>query len=124
MIKAVCCAMLGPVYVALNAIIEIAHMFLNVAVPVLIIACLYTVPFWLTLAQIKKYRVTGIKKPIKFDALFCAIPAIAGVIFTEIATVLFSGRGAADGFITVVFAVVFLIISAAFWALYKAAERF
>lgn len=114
--------MLGPVYAALNAIIEITHVFLNVAVPVLIIACLYTIPFWLTLAHIKKYRTNGIKKPIKLDAIFCTAPAVAGMIITETATVLFSGRGAADGFITAVFAGVFLIISAAFWAFYKAAE--
>jgi hypothetical protein len=121
-IKASCCALLGPFYAALNALIEIEHMYFNLTVPVLIVACLYTIPFWVTLAYIKKYRVPGIKKAIKLDALCCLLPACAGMIITETVIVLSAGRGAADGFITLVFAAVFVIISAVFWLLYKAAD--
>ena len=122
-IKAVCCVLLGPLFVLINAVTEIEHMLLNLAVPVLVISCLYTVPFWLTLTHIKKYRVDGIKAAIKLDALCCLLPAFAGVIITETVSVLIFGKGAADGFITLVFAAVFILITAVFWLLYRLAKR-
>ena len=70
-LKAVFCALLGLLFLAVNTLVEINVSFINVVVPVIIVACVYTVPFWFTLAYIKKYRVAGLGKAILYDFLFC-----------------------------------------------------
>ena len=60
--KAVGCFVLTPLFFAMISAIDsgvILLYFIILAVP---IGCVYTIPFWLTLSFIRKYRVDEIKK--------------------------------------------------------------
>ena len=116
--KAAFCVMLAPLYALFSMTIRIDDAFLYVIVSVLPIGCLYTLPFWPSLISIKKYRVSKIGKYILFDFLVCFLPALLGILFSEIITTLINGATLADGFATVIFFVIFSIVSLVFWLLY------
>ncbi len=115
--------MLAPLYILLSYAINTEDGFLDIILSVIPIGCLYTVPFWISLGYIKKYRVEKPGKYIALDALVCLLPAIFGILFSEIIVTLVNGSTAADGFATVIFSALYLIVSLLFWLLYFVFSR-
>lgn len=116
--KAVFSLMLAPLYMLLSYAINTDDGFLDIILSVIPIGCLYTVPFWISLAYIKKYRVERLGKYIALDALITLMPAIFGILFSEIIVTLINGTSSANGFSTVVFSSLYIIVSLIFWLLY------
>ena len=121
--KAVLCALLAPLYALLSYSIPSDNFFLYLAVTTVPIGCIYTLPFWTTLNWIRKYRVEKIGKYMLLDFLLCLIPATFSFLLFEIITAILNGTTAADGFVTVIFFIVFIIISLVFWLLYFVFSR-
>ena len=113
-----CSLLLAPLYALISNLITIEDGFLYILVSIIPIMCLYCIPFWISLLYLKKYRVTGIGSYILWDATVCFAPAAFGTLFYEIAVSVIHGRSVSDGFVTVIFTTIFLIIAFGFWVLY------
>lgn len=122
-IKAVYCILLSPLLTLLSQVISYESVFVYVIATILPIACLYTVPFWLSLAHIKKYRVSGIRKFVLYDSAFCIAPGILGILFTEIINSIVSGKSYSDGFLTIIVSIIFILIAVIFWIMYFSFSR-
>lgn len=110
--------MLAPLYALLSMTVKIEDAFLYLIVSILPIGCLYTVPFWPSLVTVKKYRVPKIGKYVILDILACLLPAFCGILLFDIITALVNGTSFADGFSTLIFSVIFSLVSFVFWLLY------
>ncbi|MBO5870490.1 MAG: hypothetical protein J6Q89_07055 [Clostridia bacterium] len=117
-LKAVCCFLLAPLSALLSFLISVEDGFMYILLSVVPIGCLYTVPFWASLAYIKKYLVAKIGKYAIYDSITCLIPAIFGALAFEIIFVVINGKTAANGFVTLIFSTIFLIVSLIFWLMY------
>lgn len=117
-IKAVCCFLLAPLYALLSSLIIVENSFIYILASVVPICSLFTVPFWLSLMFIKKYRVAKIVVFIAYDFAVCVLPAMFGVLFYEIIFSIINGKSVADGFVTLIFTAIFIIIAILFWFLY------
>ena len=117
-LKAVCCFLLAPLSALLSFLISVEDSFVYILLSVVPIGCLYTVPFWLTLTYMKKYRVSEIGKYIIYDSIVSLIPAIFGALTFEIIFTVVNGKTAANGFVTLIFGLIFLIVSLIFWLMY------
>ncbi len=117
-IKAATCVMLSPLCILVSSLIDIQNPFVYIMVTLVPIGCLYTIPFWMSVSYLSKYRIKSIKKYILLDILSCFVSATLGVLCTEIVyTVIYADTSVA-GMLTLIFAVIFLIISAIFWLMY------
>ncbi len=117
-IKAVFCFLLSPLYSVFSYLINIENGFLYIVFSILPIACIFTVPFWLSLVYIKKHRVVMKRKYIVYDTVSVIIPSFFGVLASEIVQILSNGKTAADGIVTVMLSAIFVLIASAFWLAY------
>ena len=117
-IKVIFSLMLAPMYVLFSSFMNIEDGFLHIILSVVPIACLYTLPYWVSLVYIKKYPSPSIGKYILFDSVSCLIPAFFGILITEIIITVINGKTLADGITTLIFTVIFAVISLIFWLLY------
>ena len=117
-IKVIFSLMLAPMYVLFSSFMNIEDGFLYIILSVVPIACLYTLPYWVSLVYIKKYPSPSIGKYILFDFVSCLIPAFFGILIAEIIITVINGKTLADGITTLIFTVIFAVISLIFWLLY------
>lgn len=117
-IKAVFCFLLSPLYSIFSYLLNVENAFLYVVFSLMPIACIYTVPFWVSLSYIKKHRVYKIGKYIVYDLVSVTLPSFMGILFSEIFYIFSNGKGDFDGILTVMFSLIFIIISGVFWLLY------
>ncbi len=117
-LKAVSSILLAPIYALLSHLLTIEDGFVYILVSVVPIMCLYCIPFWLSLVQIIKFRVSHIGIYILWDATVCFVPAVLGTLFYEIIFSVVNGRSVTDGFVTLIFTIIFSVISLLFWLLY------
>ncbi len=122
-IKAVACILLSPLYMLTSSLLDIQNAFIYVMVSIVPIGCLYTIPFWMSVAYLKKYRVSSIKKYILLDFLSCFITSFLGVLCSEIVLTVITADTSVAGLLTIIFAIIFLIISAIFWLIYLILAR-
>lgn len=117
-IKAVFCFLLSPLYSIFSYLIEVENAFLYVVLSLMPIACVYTIPFWVTLTFIKKYRVSKISKYAIIDLLSVTVPSFMGVLTSEVIYIISNGTSQLDGFVTLMLSAVFVLIALVFWLLY------
>lgn len=108
-VKSVYCFLLIPICLLFDTALNIDDNVVSIMLPVVIAGCLYTVPFWLSAAYMKKYRVTGSKKYISADALCCLVPSFFGALVTDFVMALIE-KSDYSGITTIIFAVIFIII--------------
>lgn len=82
------------------------------------IACIYTIPFWISLSYIKKYRVYKIGKYAVIDMFSITIPSFMGVLISEVIYILSNGKGPLDGIVTAMLSIIFILIALVFWFMY------
>ena len=117
-IKAVFCFLLSPLYSIFSYLIEVENAFLYVVLSLMPIACVYTIPFWVTLTFIKKYRVSKISKYAIIDLLSVTVPSFLGVLTSEVIYIISNGTSQLDGIVTLMLSAVFILIALVFWLLY------
>jgi hypothetical protein len=117
-IKAVFCFLLSPLYSIFSYLIEVENAFLYVVLSLMPIACVYTIPFWVTLTFIKKYRVSKISKYAKIDLLSVTVQSFMGVLTSEVIYIISNGTSQLDGIVTLMLSAVFVLIALVFWLLY------
>lgn len=117
-IKAVFCFLLSPLYSIFSYLIEVENAFLYVVLSLMPIACVYTIPFWVTLTFIKKYRVSKISKYAIIDLLSVTVPSFMGVLISEVINIISNGTSQLDGIVTLMLSAVFVLIALVFWLLY------
>ena len=117
-IKAVFCFLLSPLYSIFSYLIEVENAFLYVVLSLMPIACVYTIPFWVTLTFIKKYRVSKISKYAIIDLLSVTVPSFMGVLTSEVIYIILNGTSQLDGIVTLMLSAVFVLIALVFWLLY------
>lgn len=117
-IKAVFCFLLSPLYSIFSSLIYTDNVFLYIVLSFMPIACIFTVPFWITLNYIKKYRVFKISKYVILDFVSVIAPSFMGVLISEVFYIVSNGRSNFDGIVTVMFSFIFIIIAVVFWLLY------
>ena len=116
--KAALCVILAPLYALLSVVVSSDNTILYLIVSCVPIGCVYTIPFWASLVHIKKYRVGKVGKYVLYDAVSCFLPAVFGFLALEIVTAIANGSTSADGFVTMIFFVIFSLLSALFWLMY------
>jgi len=117
-LKAVFCFLLAPLYALISLLFTVEDGFMYILLSIIPTGCLFTIPFWFSLVKIKKYRVSKIGKYIVYDSITCLIPAIFSFLFLEVVSTITNGKSSADGFVTLVFSVIFLIVVFIFWFMY------
>ena len=117
-IKAVFCFLLSPLYSIFSYLINVDNAFIYVVLSLMPFACIYTVPFWVSLTYIKNHRVLKIGKYALWDLFSVTIPSFLGVLFSEVIYILTYGKSAFDGIVTLMLTVIFIIIALVFWLLY------
>ncbi len=123
-IKAVFCILLSPLYVIISSLINIENVFIYVIISAIPTACLYTIPFWLSLHYIIEYRIAGkIGKYILLDLGVCFAPAVLGILFSEVIYTVANKSTDAAGIITVIFSAIFIITTLIFWLFYFVFSR-
>lgn len=116
--KTISCLLLVPLFFALASAMNDDLLLVKFVISAVVVGCVYTIPFWMSLSVIKKYRVNKIKKYIVNDFLFCYVPAVLGSLITEVVDSIIRSSIEMAGFITLVFMIILLVISAVFWLLY------
>ncbi len=117
-LKAIFCFLLAPIDLLIAGLLTVENNFMFVILSVLPVGCLYTVPFWLTLIELKKFRHNRVGPYILLDSGVCLVPAFFGALASDIFVTVANGRTNADGLTTIIFGVIFLLISLTFWLLY------
>ncbi len=87
-----------------------------------LLGCLYTVPFWLSLSRLRKScdtRGTRVGGYIAKDAGCCLLPAVLSALLYEIGMFLFAEQTSLTGLYTLLLFFIFLLISGVFWLWYK-----
>ena len=82
-----------------------------------LIGCLYTIPFWISLVAVHRQRVVKIGRYVLMDLLCCFAPAVVASLAFEIYT-LFTSASDLAGLYTLLISAIFLLISGIFWLLY------
>ena len=118
--KAVFCVCLSPLYIFISALLTIEDGFLYLICSINPVVCLYTVPFWISLRHIKKYPVFKIGKYAFLDLACCLTPAILGIVLTDVAFIMAFGNSHISGIMSLVFIVIYIMITLIFFALYFA----
>lgn len=88
-----------------------------------LIGSLYTVPFWLSLQYLKRYRVSGVVRYILFDLGCCFAPAFASALLYECVVHMFVEASSQNGLYTLLIFFILLSVSGVFWLLYKIAGK-
>lgn len=114
---------LAPIHTIASLAINVENVILYVIVSVVPVACLYTIPFWISISYLNKYAASSIRKYIVFDALTCLLPAVSGILISEIVNTIMNGESFADGFITVIFAIIFTMVTLIAWGIYYLLSR-
>lgn len=119
-VKCVYCAFLPILTALVAAVTEIEDSFLYIVFSLLPLGCLYTVPFWLSLRILKKYRVSGLKRFLLLDALTCFVPVLLSSVLAETVTFLVTKEMQGLGITTLCVTVICLLVTLVFWCLYFA----
>ncbi len=117
-VKAVFCVCLSLLYMLLSALLNIEDGFLYLIASIFPVVCLYTVPYWVSLTYIKKYPVIKIGKYALLDALSCFVPAALSIVFIDIAYTVAYGVSNSSGMMSLIFIVIYLLITLVFSCLY------
>ena len=117
-IKAVFCFLLSPLYSIFSYLINIENVYLYVVMSLMPVACVYTVPFWLSVSFIKKHRVVKIGRYIKLDIISVLIPSFFGILMSEIIYIFTYGKSVIDGIVTLMYSIIFVLIAVLFWFAY------
>lgn len=118
-VKAVFCVGLSPLYMIISSLLTVEDNFLYIIISAVPIGCLYTIPFWLSISYMRKFRVSGIAKYILYDAVYCLAPATLGVLFSEIVYSIVEKSFIASGIVTLIFSAIFILVSLIFWLFYR-----
>lgn len=117
-VKAVYCALLAPLYLIVSSLISVTDSFLHIMLTVIPAGCLYTVPFWISVSYLHKYRVCGIKKYVLLDAVSCFLPAALASLVVEIIYSVTVEMSAVSGIVTLIFSMVYFVVTILFWLIY------
>ncbi len=110
-IKAVFCVCLSLLYMLLSALLNIEDGFLYLICSIFPVVCLYTIPFWISLAYIKKFPVLKVGKYVILDSLCCFLPAILSIVFIDIAYTVAYGVSNSSGMMSVIFIFIYFVIT-------------
>ena len=117
-IKAVFCFLLSPLYSIFSYLINVDNVYIYVILSLMPIACIYTIPFWISLSYIKKYRVCKVRRYAYMDFVSVTLPSFAGVLTSEIVYIVSNGKSVLDGIVTLMLSMIFILIAFAFWIMY------
>lgn len=101
---------------------ELSQSLLWLFVSSVLLGCLYTVPFWLSLSCLRKSsgtRKTRVGRYIAWDAGCCLLPAVVSSLLYETGMFLFVEQSRLMGLYTLLLFFIFLLISGVFWFWYK-----
>lgn len=98
---------------------ELLWVFLSFVV----LGCLYTIPFRLTLKKIYQEREKTVGKYILWDLASCYAPAVTAALLYEAYVEMFVQSAFQNGLYTLLLATILLLISGIFWLLYRLAGR-
>ena len=84
----------------------------------MMIGCLYTIPFWMSLIQLNRYGACRIGRYVLLDFVFCYVPVIASSIVYETVSGLMD-PSPLTGVFTLLLMIILMLISGAFWFLYR-----
>ena len=115
--------MLSPLYMLITSVITEEDSFIYIILSAMPIGCLYTIPFWFSLTYIRKYYVEAIGKCILWDMAVCLVPAVLGILLSEIVYTVVSSSIVAAGVVTLIFGLIFVLISLIFLLLYYIFSR-
>lgn len=116
--KTIFSVLLSPLFFILSFAMINDDTFLHIIFSALPIGCLFTIPFWMSLSKIKEYCLNGVRRYIMYDFVSCVIPAILGILFTEIIYTIIVQNVEGSGIFTLIFSAIFLIIAMIFWMMY------
>ena len=122
-VKAAVCFMLTPLFFAITYALNselLLFYFILSAIPV---GCLYTIPFWISVSFVRKYKVGNIKRYIFLDIISCYLPAVFGSLVTEVIDSVIRQSTEMAGLITVMFSIILLLITLIFWLMYLLYSR-
>ena len=88
-----------------------------------ILGCLYTIPFRLTLSKLMKREGSFAWRYVVLDICSCFAPAVTSALMYEAYVEMFVLPSALNGLYTLLLATILLLISGIFWLLYKYAGR-
>ncbi len=117
-LKTVCMSLLPVLSVLLAAVLQIGDGFLYVTVSLLPIGFLYTVPFWMSVRMLKRFRVADIKKFLLLDLATCFAPTALSCIITETVIAVVSKEKQGMGIMTLCVVAICFLITLIFWGLY------
>lgn len=83
-----------------------------------LIGCLYTIPFWISVLQLHRFGADKLLRYILFDLAFCYAPAVISAIVLETISGLIN-PSFLTGVFTLLLSIILLLISGVFWILYK-----
>lgn len=116
--KAVYSTLITPACILISSFFNVTNPLLYIIIALIPIGCLYTIPFWISASYIRKYRVGKIGKYVIYDLISCFIPAFFGILFFEIIYTIIVENIIASGLLTIIFSIIFIIVSALFWIAY------
>ena len=123
LIKATVCFLLTPLFFAITYTLNSDYILFYFIVSAIPVGCIYTIPLWVSLSIIKKYKVGNIKKYILLDLLSCYLPAVLGSLVTEVVDSVIRQSTDMAGLITIMFAIILIVISLLFWFAYLLFSR-
>lgn len=88
-----------------------------------ILGCLYTIPFRLTLFGLSKSGEKSVGKYVLLDLASCYAPAVTAALLYEAYVEMFVQSAFQNGLYTLLLAIILLLISGIFWLLYRFAGR-
>ncbi len=97
-----------------SLVLSLEWLFLSVV----LMGCLYTIPFWMTVSFLYRHHVSGIGRYILLDLGTCFAPAVISSILYE-AYSLMAHPSVLTGMYTLLISIILLLISGIFWLLYK-----
>lgn len=84
-----------------------------------LVGSLYTVPFWISLRYLNRYRVSRIGRYIILDLATCFVPAFVSALLYECIVHMFVQASAQNGLYSLLIFFIFLSVSGVFGLLYK-----
>ena len=115
--KACCCILLPFVHIVVVSALSVDSL-LSFLYSNILIGCLYTIPFWMTLIRLNRYGADRIRRYVILDFVSCYVPVIASsIIYETIAGLL--DPSPFTGVFTLLLIIILMLISGAFWFLYR-----
>jgi|GEM_PF-5067115 len=115
-------AALIPVLSQISALfISDMDSLISLVIVMFISAVLYVIPFITTLFMLRHYKVKTCKRYIKLDAVYILAPVLMSAILCEVVDCIKNGVTVASGSFIIIFGILYILISLAFWGLYALA---